>query len=191
MVSPGRPLNPADQSVDKSAGRCDAASESSAAARNPLVEAGESLSLLKTSREKADSFLGDLSGFLADRQPEGKINGLFLYESMSRRHGNPTCLLPSQDSAANYENCLKCRAERCRPPPRVTPSGMYGNMGGRWGLAESRGRPEQKPRRRPPSQEGPSGEEGKGLPTAAALPLVSLFTLCFETSLCSSPCFHQ
>lgn len=167
-------FNPADQSVDKSARRSGAASERSIAARNPREKSSQCWPLLKNSQEKADGFLANLFGFPADRQPEAKINGLNLYESMSRRHGNQTCLLPSQDSAANYENCLKCRAKCCRPPPRVPPAAMHGNMVARSGLTRSRA--EQEPPCGSPSEHGPCGEEGKGLLTASALPLVSLYS---------------
>lgn len=124
----GSPEHPADQSADKSVRRPAAASESGVVARNPR----EGLPLLKTGREKVGRFLADLFSFPADREPEAKINGMNLYESMSRRYGNQTCL-PSRDSATNYENCLKCRAERCRPPPRVTPAHVYGSVFARSG----------------------------------------------------------
>lgn len=183
VVSPEHPtFNPADQSGDKSARRPDAASERSIAARNPREESGGSWSPLKTS-------LADLFGFPADRRPQARINGLNLYESMSRRYGNRTCLLPSQDSAGNYEDCLKCAAERCRPPPRVTPADMYGNMSARSGPTKSPAEQEscwQTSSEGSQSQDGPRGE-GEGLLNASALPLVSLLTpLCFESSLCSS-----
>lgn len=124
----GSSEHPADQSSDKSVRRPAAASESGGAARNPR----EGLPLLKTGREKVVRFLADLFSFPAGREPEGKITGPNLYESMSRRYGNRTCL-PSRDSATNYENCLKCRAERCRPPPRVTPAHVYGSVFARSG----------------------------------------------------------
>lgn len=108
------PEHPADQSVDKSARRPGAASESGVTARNPR----EGSPLLKGGREKVAGFLADLFSFPTDRRPEAKINGLNLYESMSRRYGNQT-RSPSRDSAAIYENCLKCVAALCRPPPRV------------------------------------------------------------------------
>lgn len=108
------PEHPADQSVDKSARRPGAASEGGVTARNPR----EGSPLLKGRREKVAVFLADLFSFPTDRRPEAKINGLNLYESMSRPYGNRTCL-PSRDSAAIYENCLKCVAAVCRPPPRV------------------------------------------------------------------------
>lgn len=93
----------------------------------------------KNGREKVASFLADLLGFpTADGQPEATTNRLNLYESMSRRFGNDvksaptgTCV-PSQDSqhdqrAVIYENCFKCRGERCHPPPRVAPAEMHRN----------------------------------------------------------------
>lgn len=123
ILGMGSPEHPADQSADKSVRRPAAASESGVAARNPW----EGLPLLRTGREKVVGFLADLFSFPTDREPEAKITGLNLYESMSRRYGNQTCL-PSRDSAANYETCLKCRAERCCPPPRVTPAHVYGSV---------------------------------------------------------------
>lgn len=90
--------------------------------------------LPKTSREKAASFLAELSGFPpADTQPEAATNRLNLYESMSRGFGHQlkpaptaTCA-PSQldQRAVNYENCFKCQGERCHPPPRVARAQMH------------------------------------------------------------------
>lgn len=185
MLSPERPtFSPADQSVDKWAGQWDAASERS---RNPQEDSGESWRLLKTSRGKAGRFCPDLFGSPANRRLEAKINGLNLYESMSRRHGNRTCLSPSQDSAANYENCLKCGADRCHPPPRVTPADMYGNMVARSGLTERESRKHEAAAEQErhcegsQSQEGPCGEEGKGLLSFCAS--ISVCLLLFALSL--------
>lgn len=156
MVSPE---HPADQSVDKRAPRRSAASESGEAARNPR----EGSRLLKGGGEKVAGFLVDLFGVPADRRPEAKISGLNLYESMSRRHGNQT-RLPPRDSAAIYENCLKCRAARCRPPPRVTPAAVFGSVPAK--SREQEAAADEAPRcqasgEEPPSEDGPHGE-GKG-----------------------------
>lgn len=166
-VSPEhRTFNPADQSVDKSPRTSQAASESSAAARDSREKSGEGSPLLKTSGETVGGASADLFGVPADRQPEAKINRLNLYESMSRRHGNGT-RLPSQDSAALYENCLKCRAERCQPPPRVTPADTRGIVFARSALMKSQeAAPHQEPHPRPTSggsqSEDRPGEGGKG-----------------------------
>lgn len=110
MVSPERrTFSPADQSVDKSAGR-----SATAAVKNPQ----EGSRLLRTSREDTGA---------AGLQPEAKISGLNLDEAVSRRHGNQTCLT-SPDPAALYENCLKCLAERCHPPTRM-PGNIYTRAG--------------------------------------------------------------
>lgn len=127
MASPERRIfNPADQSFDKSP-------RSFTRKHNIAVWMSESLQLPKNSRGTVASFLANVFSFPADVQPEAKTNGPTLYESM--RHGfgkelnsapTGTCV-PSQDSAAIYENCLKCRGERCHPPPPVTPADMYHN----------------------------------------------------------------
>ncbi|XP_071391850.1 protein Dok-7-like [Centroberyx affinis] len=78
---------------------------------------------------------GSVIPAIPDREPEAKTNRLNLYESMSSAFGSElrstpagTCA-PSHDPnpqrdnrSVIYENCLKCRGERCHPPPRVTPA---------------------------------------------------------------------
>uniref|UniRef100_UPI0037E88387 protein Dok-7-like n=1 Tax=Semicossyphus pulcher TaxID=241346 RepID=UPI0037E88387 len=122
-----------DQSVDKSP-----CSENSIAAETPRPSAGldettgEDTRLPKKGREKLACLLADLLGFpSADRQLEEKSNSLNLYESISARDeliSAPTCA-PTQDAqrdrSAIYENCLKCRGERCRPPPRAAPAERF------------------------------------------------------------------
>lgn len=127
MASPERCIfNPADQSVDKSL-------RSFTRKHNIAAWMSESLQLPKNSRGTVASFLADVFSFPADVQPAAKTNGPTLYESMRYGFGKElnsaptgTCV-PSQDSAAIYENCLKCRGERCRPPLPVTPADMYHN----------------------------------------------------------------
>lgn len=142
FLPPEHPIfNPADQSVDKSPCRPSAASEYNIAVKKILEECSartsEESPLPKTGREKLASLLADLLGFPgADRQPEATTNTLNLYESMSprlelRSAPSGTCA-PSQDPqrdkrAVIYENCLKCRGERCHPPPRAAPADMYRN----------------------------------------------------------------
>lgn len=170
--------HPADQSVDKSACR------PGETARNPR----EGSPLLKGGREKGGGFLADLFSFPTDRRPEAKINGLNLYESMSRRYGNQT-RSPSRGSAAIYENCLKCVAARCRPSPRVAPADMFESV-----LAKSREHEavaNQEPRcqisgEEPQSEDRPHGE-GKGpLQSFCASFGASPYPpLCFESCLSS------
>ncbi|XP_071754944.2 protein Dok-7-like [Centroberyx gerrardi] len=110
--------------------------ESSHSSEKPTVKKNEETPLPKKGREKLASLLADLLGYpSADREPEAKTNRLNLYESMSSAFGSElrstpagTCL-PSHDPnprrdnrSVIYENCLKCRGERCHPPPRVTPA---------------------------------------------------------------------
>ena len=142
-------LNPADQSVDKSACRPGAASglciTAKAAQEKLQVSSGsgsfhgasEDSPLPKKGREKLSSLLADLLGFPGtDRQPEAKIEKTRpnLYESMSPAFGNELKPAPSggcvQDPQQKgrdviYENCLKCRRERCHPPPRVAPAQRF------------------------------------------------------------------
>lgn len=105
------------------------------------VRTSEDSPLPEKGREKLAGLLAELLGFpSADRQPEAKANRLNLYESMRPRVGSelpsaPTCAPPSQApqqhrGAVIYENCFKCQAEHCRPPPRVAPPLMYrsGNL---------------------------------------------------------------
>lgn len=152
-------------------------------ARNPQ----EGSPLLKGGREKGGGFLADLFSFPTNRRPEAKINGLNLYESMSRRYGNQT-RLPSRDSAAIYENCLKCVAARCRPPPRVAPADVFGSVPAK--SREHEAAANQEPRcqingEEPQSEDRPRGE-GKGpLQSFCASFGASLFPLCFESCLSS------
>lgn len=149
-------------------------------ARNPR----EGSPLLKGGREKVAGFLADLFSIPTDRRPEAKINGLNPYESMSRRYGNQT-RLPSRDSTAIYENCLKCVAALCRPPPRVA----FGSV-----PAKSRGHEaaaNQEPHcqisgEEPQSEDRPCGE-GKGpLQSFCASFGASPFPpFCFESCLSS------
>lgn len=100
------------------------------------VRTSEDSPLPKKGREKLAGLLAELLGFpSADRQPEAKADRLNLYESMRPRVGSelqsaPTCAPPTQApqqhrGAVIYENCFKCQAEHCRPPPRVAPPLMY------------------------------------------------------------------
>ncbi|KAK5848387.1 hypothetical protein PBY51_006006 [Eleginops maclovinus] len=140
------PAIPADQSVDKSlcSERTRAARESldkrcaspgSGSIRSSALRTSKEAPLPRKGREKLASLLAELLGFpSSERQPEATTNSLNLYESMSPRFGNelkwaPTgpCV-PVQDPdkrEAIYENCFKCRADHCHPPPRVTPAEMF------------------------------------------------------------------
>ncbi|KAM8747445.1 protein Dok-7-like isoform 3-T3 [Acanthopagrus schlegelii] len=138
------PAIPADQSVDKPP-RTSSASEYYTAVKEILekscssagrVRTSEDSPLPKKGREKLAGLLAELLGFpSADRQPEAKADRLNLYESMRPRVGSelqsaPTCAPPTQApqqhrGAVIYENCFKCQAEHCRPPPRVAPPLMY------------------------------------------------------------------
>lgn len=176
------PEHPADQSVDKSARRPGVASESGVTAKNPR----EGSPLLKGGREKGGGLLADLFSFPTDRRPEAKINGLNLYESMSRRYGNQS-RLPSRDSPAIYENCLKCVAALCRPPPRVAPADVFGSVPAK--SREHEAAANQEPRcqisgEEPRSEDRPRGE-GKGpLQSFGASFGASPFPpLCFESCL--------
>lgn len=173
MVSPEHRTFRSDQSVDKSARR-----SAAAAVRNPRERWGEGSPLLRTSREDTGA---------AGLQPEAKISGLNLYEAMSRRYGNQTCLT-SPDPAALYENCLKCLAERCHPPTR-----MSGNIYARVCLAKTGQHEAAAKQEGSQSKDGPRGEEGKGpLQSCCASFCVVFPFLGFESSLlCSSLCFHQ
>ncbi|XP_056883138.1 protein Dok-7 isoform X1 [Takifugu flavidus] len=155
-VAPAIPEHPADQSVDKSARGPGAASESGVTARNPR----EGSPLLKGGREKGGGFLADLFSFPTDRRPEAKINGPNLYESMSRRYGNRS-RLPSRDSAAIYENCLKCVAALCRRPPRVAPADVFGSVpkSREHGAAANQEPCCQISGEEPQSEDGPRGED--------------------------------
>ncbi|XP_036968345.1 protein Dok-7-like isoform X4 [Acanthopagrus latus] len=133
-----------DQSVDKPP-RTPSASEYYTAVKEILekscssagrVRTSEDSPLPKKGREKLAGLLAELLGFpSADRQPEAKTDRLNLYESMRPRVGSelqsaPTCAPPTQApqqhrGAVIYENCFKCQAEHCRPPPRVAPPLMY------------------------------------------------------------------
>lgn len=168
------PERPADQSVDKSARRLDGASERSAAARSPRERRGESWRLLGGRGERA-------GGPPADGQPEAEINGPRRSEAAGRRHGNPTRLSPSRDSAANYESCLKCRAERCRPPQRGPPADRRGDVGARPGLALESQASSEGAR----SEEGPGGE-GRGGSSKLLRLLWRLLTPLFPSALRSS-----
>ena len=142
-------LNPADQSVDKSACRASTASElgirEKALQEKLQVSSGsgsfhgasEESPLPIQGREKLSSLLADLLGFPGtDRQPEARMERtrLSLYESMSPAFGNELKPAPSggfvQDPHPKgrdviYENCLKCRREHCHPPPRVVPAERF------------------------------------------------------------------
>ncbi|KAI9543424.1 hypothetical protein NQZ68_012074 [Dissostichus eleginoides] len=98
----------------------------------PAVRTSEDSLLPRKGREKLASLLAELLG-----SPEAKTDSLNLYESMSPRFGNelksapnspcvPTDPQPDKRHAI-YENCLKCRADHCHPPPRVAPSEMFHN----------------------------------------------------------------
>lgn len=145
-------FNPADQSADKSPCRpCNAAkhyiaawnildkpsgSENIRGLEEPPVRRSDDSPLPRKGGDKLASLLADLLGFPnADRQLEAKSHRLNLYESMSPSLGNELKSAPtgartpaSHDSGADnrgaviYENCLKCRGEHCRPPPRVPPA---------------------------------------------------------------------
>lgn len=185
-VHDGKPVDPADQSVDGSAGPSDAARET----QRPRETSGASAWLLKSSRQRAGGLLADLFGFRADRRPEAKMNGLNLYEPMRRRYGNRTRLLPPHDSAANYDKCLKCRAERCRPPPPPPPRVRPADVSARSGPMKTQQPRCQTPSEGSQSQDGPCGGEGKGLLKASSLSLLT--PLCVESPLCSFLlCFHQ
>ncbi|KAK1889857.1 Protein Dok-7 [Dissostichus eleginoides] len=141
-----RIFNPADQSVDKSpCSPCTNAARRSLEKRcaspgpgsfprseTPAVRTSEDSLLPRKGREKLASLLAELLG-----SPEAKTDSLNLYESMSPRFGNelksapnspcvPTDPQPDKRHAI-YENCLKCRADHCHPPPRVAPSEMFHN----------------------------------------------------------------
>lgn len=101
------------------------------------VRTSEDSPLPRKGREKLAGLLAELLGLpSADRQPEAKANRLNLYESMRPRVGSelrsaPPSQAPQQHrGAVIYENCFKCQAEHCRPPPRVAPPLMYrsGNL---------------------------------------------------------------
>ncbi|XP_017292842.1 protein Dok-7 isoform X2 [Kryptolebias marmoratus] len=72
----------------------------------------------------------ELPGAKTGRQPEARPHRPNPYESMSPALGNGLHLAPTgplqesqQDKrAVVYENCLKCRGERCQPPPQVVPA---------------------------------------------------------------------
>ncbi|XP_056298997.1 protein Dok-7-like isoform X2 [Pseudoliparis swirei] len=92
----------------------------------PTGRRREDSPLPKEGREKLVSLLADLLGFPNAERPR-EANGLSLYESMSPGFTSASTgtRAPSQDAgAALYENCLKCRGERCRPPPRPAPAQM-------------------------------------------------------------------
>lgn len=128
-------FTPADQSVVKSDTEVENQEKScggNGGSEERTPRTSEDSALPKSGREKLASLLADLLGFPAAdrRQPEAKADDrLNLYESMSPMFGNEpkpapsgTCgasRLAQRDAAAViYENCSKCRAECCRPPPR-------------------------------------------------------------------------
>ncbi|KAK5875892.1 hypothetical protein CesoFtcFv8_026923 [Champsocephalus esox] len=93
----------------------------------PAVRTSEDSLLPRKGREKLASLLAELLG-----SPEAKTNSLNLYESMSPRFGNELKSAPNSpcvptERHAIYENCLKCRADHCHPPPRVAPAEMFRN----------------------------------------------------------------
>ncbi|XP_033961457.1 protein Dok-7-like isoform X1 [Pseudochaenichthys georgianus] len=98
----------------------------------PAVRTSEDSLLPRKGREKLASLLAELLG-----SPEAKTNSLNLYESMSPRFGNELKSAPNSPCVptepqpgkrhAIYENCLKCRADHCHPPPRVAPAEMFRN----------------------------------------------------------------
>lgn len=97
----------------------------------PTGRRREDSPLPKEGREKLVSLLADLLGFPNAERPR-EANGLSLYESMSPGFTSASTgtRAPSQDAgAALYENCLKCRGERCRPPPRPAPAQMKRDAG--------------------------------------------------------------
>ncbi|CAJ1086234.1 protein Dok-7-like isoform X2 [Xyrichtys novacula] len=122
-----------DQSVDKSP--CSENNMSEMEILEKAARTSEGSPLPKKGREKLACLLADLLGFpRADRQLEAKSHSLNLYESMSPRNeliSSPTVTCaPLQDArrektAVIYENCYKCRGERCQPPPRAAPAEMY------------------------------------------------------------------
>ncbi|KAL6118604.1 dok7 [Pungitius sinensis] len=132
-----------DQSADKSPCRPCGATKHYIAPRNmpekapgsedaqkPTVGRSAESPLPERGRDKLSALLADLLGVPnAHRQPEATTDRRNLYESMSPGAGNEPRSAPTgartpvlQDApggaAAIYENCLKCRGERCRPPPR-------------------------------------------------------------------------
>ncbi|KAI4808325.1 hypothetical protein KUCAC02_000389, partial [Chaenocephalus aceratus] len=140
------PAIPADQSADKSpCSPCANAARRSLEKRcaspgpgscprseTPAVRTSEDSLLPRKGREKLASLLAELLG-----SPEAKTNSLNLYESMSPRFGNELKSAPNSPCVptdpqpgkryAIYENCLKCRADHCHPPPRVAPAEMFRN----------------------------------------------------------------
>ncbi|KAL3046417.1 hypothetical protein OYC64_004426 [Pagothenia borchgrevinki] len=128
--SPCSPCTNAARSLEK---RCACPGPGSfPRSETPAVRTSEDSLLPRKGREKLASLLAELLG-----SPEAKTNSLNLYESMSPRFGNelksapnspcvPTDPQPDKRHAI-YENCLKCRADHCHPPPRLAPSEMFRN----------------------------------------------------------------
>ncbi|XP_030017501.1 protein Dok-7-like isoform X2 [Sphaeramia orbicularis] len=73
----------------------------------------------KTGRDKLAGLLAELLGLTSpDQKP--KPSSLTLYEPMSPAFGNELKTYRLSDrSDVIYENCVKCRGDRCHPPPRV------------------------------------------------------------------------
>lgn len=99
----------------------------------PRAKTGEESTLPEEENELV-GLLSDLLSFpIAGGQPEPRPHRPNPYESMSPALRNELHLAPAgpllesqpDERAVVYENCLKCKGERCQPPPQVVPAEAY------------------------------------------------------------------